>query len=140
MKKGIIRSNFKGKIFKSFKINQKFTFKFDELLENKVIEIKIETDKKMKFYSLKIKKIYLFQKKKNFTKRLVYKETIITNSLYKSIKFINKPNVIEFARLYGFQVDFQRDVWKDDVSKLFMKNILMTKIKLLILVKLYLQI
>ena len=26
-----------------------------------------------------------------------------------------KPNVIiEFARLYGFQVDFQRDIWKDD--------------------------
>ena len=26
-----------------------------------------------------------------------------------------KPNIIiEFARLYGFQVDFQRDIWKDD--------------------------
>ena len=26
-----------------------------------------------------------------------------------------KPNIIiEFARLYGFQVDFQRDIWKND--------------------------
>ena len=26
-----------------------------------------------------------------------------------------KPNIIlDFARLYGFQVDFQRDIWKDD--------------------------
>ena len=25
------------------------------------------------------------------------------------------PNIIiEFARLYGFQVDFQRDIWKND--------------------------
>ena len=28
---------------------------------------------------------------------------------------MNKPNIIiEFARLYGFQVDFQRDIWKND--------------------------
>ena len=26
-----------------------------------------------------------------------------------------KPNIIiEFARIYGFQVDFQRDIWKND--------------------------
>ena len=46
----------------------------------------------------------------------MYKETIITNSLYNSAVSLGiKPNIIiEFARLYGFQVDFQRDVWKDD--------------------------
>ena len=54
--------------------------------------------------------------KKNFKKKLVYRETIITNSLYNSaISLGIKPNIIiEFARLYGFQVDFQRDVWKND--------------------------
>ena len=47
---------------------------------------------------------------------MVYKETIITNSLYNSAINLNiKPNIIvEFARLYGFQIDFQRDVWKND--------------------------
>ena len=46
----------------------------------------------------------------------MYKETSITNSLYNSAINLNiKPNIIiEFARLYGFQVDFQRDVWKND--------------------------
>ena len=108
----------KEKSLKVLKINQKFTFKFDELLENKVIEFKIETDKKNEVLFIKNKEnIFISKKiKKNFTKRLVYKETIITNSLYNSALNLSiKPNVIiEFARLYGFQVDFQRDVWKDD--------------------------
>ena len=53
---------------------------------------------------------------KNFTKNIVYKETVISTSLYdNAINLGIKPNIIiEFARLYGFQVDFQRDVWKDD--------------------------
>ena len=47
---------------------------------------------------------------------MVYKETIIENSLYNSALDLEiKPNIIiEFARLYGFQVDFQRDIWKND--------------------------
>ena len=49
-------------------------------------------------------------------KEIVYKENIILQSLYKSA--INKKipaNVItEFARVYGFQVDFQRDIKKQD--------------------------
>ena len=63
---------------------------------------------KNKFYSEIVKK--------NFTKKLVYKETIITSSLYNNaVKLGISPNVIiEFARLYGFQIDFQRDVWKND--------------------------
>ena len=108
----------KEKSLKVLKINQKFTFKFDELLENKVIEFKIETDKKNEVLFVKNKENIFISKniKKNFTKRLVYKETIITNSLYNSALNLSiKPNVIiEFARLYGFQVDFQRDIWKDD--------------------------
>ena len=49
-------------------------------------------------------------------KEIVYKENTILQSLYKSA--INKKipaNVItEFARVYGFQVDFQRDIKKQD--------------------------
>ena len=52
----------------------------------------------------------------NLTKKLVLKEGVIRSSLYKSATNQNiSPNVIiEFARLYGFQVDFQRDIRKND--------------------------
>ncbi len=49
-------------------------------------------------------------------KEIVYKENTILQSLYKSAINKNIPaNVItEFARVYGFQVDFQRDIKKQD--------------------------
>ena len=52
----------------------------------------------------------------NLTKKLVLKEGVIRSSLYKSATNQNiSPNVIiEFARLFGFQVDFQRDIRKND--------------------------
>ena len=105
------------KSLKILNINQKFIFKYDNLSE-KLIEFKIETDKKNEIlFSRTDESNFKTQKiQKNFKKKLVYRETIIKNSLYNSaINLGIKPNVIiEFARLYGFQVDFQRDVWKDD--------------------------
>jgi len=61
----------------------------------------------------------LFEKKTivtNLNKRIVFKEAKILQSLYKTaIKLKVKPNIIiEFARIYGFQVDFQRDIKKND--------------------------
>ena len=52
----------------------------------------------------------------NLEKKIVLKEGIIKSSLYKSaIQEDISPNIIiEFARLYGFQVDFQRDIRKND--------------------------
>ena len=49
-------------------------------------------------------------------KNIIYKENIILQSLYKSATDQNiPPNIIvEFARIYGFQVDFQRDIRKQD--------------------------
>ena len=60
-----------------------------------------------------------FEKKKiitNLNKRIVFKEGKILQSLYRTAVNLNiKPNiVIEFAGLYGFQVDFQRDIRKND--------------------------
>ena len=109
----------KEKALKLLKINQKFNFKLDNLTGKKVIEFVIETDKKNQIVFKRIakKKTFISKKiKKNFIKKLVYKETVITNSLYNSaINLGIKPNIIiEFARLYGFQVDFQRDVWKNN--------------------------
>ena len=52
----------------------------------------------------------------NLEKKIILKEGIIKSSLYRSATKENiDPNIIiEFARLYGFQVDFQRDIRKND--------------------------
>ena len=49
-------------------------------------------------------------------KKIIYKENIILQSLYKSASDQNVPanTIIEFARIYGFQVDFQRDIRRKD--------------------------
>ena len=49
-------------------------------------------------------------------KKIIYKENIILQSLYKAATDENIPpnTIIEFARIYGFQVDFQRDIRKED--------------------------
>ena len=61
----------------------------------------------------------LFKRKKiitNLNKKIIFKEGKITQSLYKTAIDLNvQPNIIiEFARIYGFQVDFQRDIRKND--------------------------
>ncbi len=49
-------------------------------------------------------------------KKIVYKENIILGSLYRAATKEKIPAniIIEFARIYGFQVDFQRDIRKKD--------------------------
>ena len=49
-------------------------------------------------------------------KRIIYNENLIIQSLYKAAtdKKIPANTIIEFARIYGFQVDFQRDIRKND--------------------------
>ena len=118
-KKLILNTILKEKDLKTLRTNQKFTFKFDKLSNQKIIKFVIETDIKNELIFIKDKSESKFiskKIKKNFKKKLVYKETIIKSSLYDSaIDLKIKPNVIlEFARLYGFQVDFQRDIWKND--------------------------
>ena len=49
-------------------------------------------------------------------KKIIYTENMILQSLYKAATDQNIPPniIIEFARIYGFQVDFQRDIRKED--------------------------
>ncbi len=49
-------------------------------------------------------------------KEILYQENIILESLYRSAssKKIPANTIIELARIYGFQVDFQRDIRKKD--------------------------
>ena len=49
-------------------------------------------------------------------KEIIYKENLIVQSLYKAATDQKIPAniIIEFAGIYGFQVDFQRDIRKND--------------------------
>ena len=53
-------------------------------------------------------------------KKKVLSENIITKSLYSSAtkSNINPDTIIEFARIFGFEIDFQRDIRKNDYFKI----------------------
>ena len=65
----------------------------------------------------------LFEKKTiitNLNKKIIFKEGKILQSLYKTAVDLKvQPNIIiEFASIYGFQVDFQRDIRKNDIFQI----------------------
>ena len=118
-KKIVLENIKKLKEIKSLKLNQKIFFKIDRKDQVKIIEFKIEIDKKRDAIFKRDANFASFNSKiieKDLTKVVIFKEGIIQNSLYSTaINLGIKPNtIIEFARLYGFQVDFQRDIWKGD--------------------------
>ena len=53
-------------------------------------------------------------------KKNIYAENIISNNLYTSAieAKINPDTIIEFARIFGFEIDFQRDIRKNDYFKI----------------------
>ena len=106
-------------------------FNINKLNTNQKIQIILDqTNNKIKEFIFQIsntEKIYLSknseEKKFNekiltlkLNKKIVYKENVILQSLYKAATDQNIPpnTIIEFARIYGFQVDFQRDIRKKD--------------------------
>ena len=109
----------KSKI-KKFNQNQKINL----TLENdknfrKLLSITIPVSKSRKLEIFKDVNRDTFTKREivtNLKKKVVLKEGVIKSSLYRSAtKEDISPNVIiEFARLYGFQIDFQRDIRKND--------------------------
>ena len=114
------------------KKNLKSNYNLNNLKTNLDIEFTIDqsNNKKIIFFILPVsrtKKIYLtrkletnsFEKKiiiTNLNKKIIFREGKILQSLYKTAIDLNiQPNIIiEFARIYGFQVDFQRDIRKND--------------------------
>ena len=56
----------------------------------------------------------------NLNKIIVYREGKITQSLYRSAirKKIPANIIVEFARIYGFQIDFQRDIRRNDTYQI----------------------
>ena len=118
-RKLFLKSVAKNKNIKILKLNQKISFKIDKRSNTKIINFSVEIDKKKNIFFERIdgeKKFISKIIEKDLKKSITYKESIITTSLYSAaLKLGIKPNtIVEFARLYGFQVDFQRDIWKND--------------------------
>ena len=126
-KKIILKNIFNNKKIKKIFKNQVISFQIDKKEPVKVVEINFTISKttniifkrdmlKDKFVATKIEK--------NLRKDFAYKESVIKNSLYSSaIKEKIPPSlIIEFARIYGFQIDFQRDIWKNDMFQIIYEN------------------
>ena len=118
-KKVFLETVKKNKEIRILRPSQKIYFKIDKKDIFKIVEFRIQINKKKEIQFVKdfnSKKFNSNVLEKELEKVITYKESKITNSLYQTaISLKIKPNIIiEFARLYGFQVDFQRDIWKDD--------------------------
>ena len=129
------------KILENYSVEKKEIIKVKKSLQNiinlnklntkQLIQFTLDkTDNKIKEFSFQIsntQKINLTRNNSNdvfdeeilsikLDKEIIYKENIIIQSLYKSATDEKIPAniIIEFARIYGFQVDFQRDIRKQD--------------------------
>ena len=127
--KNTLKSVSKLKFVKKLSRNQKIFFKIDRKDPAKILEFSIPINKTKKYVFIRNLETGKFDYKeieKSLTKVITYKEAEINNSLYSSaIDKGIKPNlIIDFARIYGFQVDFQRDIWKKDSFQIVYENFL----------------
>ena len=102
--------------------NQKIEFTIDQ--KNNVIrEFIFKLSKTEKIYLTRDTETKEFNQKillTRLSKNIVYKENVILDSLYRSAtqKKVPAGIIVEFARIYGFQVDFQRDIRKKDTFQI----------------------
>jgi len=129
------------KILENYQIQKKEISKIKNALKEKVNLNKLNTKQIIEFsldktnnqineFTFQIsnkQKVFLLRDSTNNTfnneivsiklnKKIVYKENLILQSLYKAATDEKIPAniIIEFAGIYGFQVDFQRDIRKQD--------------------------
>ena len=98
--------------------NQKIIFTLDQS-NNLIKEFIFQISNTKKIFLNKDINVDGFSQKilvTKLNKKIIYSENVILQSLYKSAvdKKIPINTIIEFARIYGFQVDFQRDIRKRD--------------------------
>ena len=103
----------------NLKTNLEIKFTIDESNNKKITYFIFPISRTEKIQLVRNLETDLFKKKTiitNLNKKIIFKEGKILQSLYKTaIDLKVQPNVIiEFARIYGFQVDFQRDIRKND--------------------------
>ncbi len=106
----------------NLKINDQLEFTVDRS-NSKIIELSYPVSKTKKIYLLRSKDFKTFNGKIITTKlvrKILYEENIIMNSLYKSAIDVGIPDgiIVEFARIYGFEIDFQRDIRKKDTFQI----------------------
>ena len=114
-----IKKNLNNVNLNNLKTNQIITFTIDQSKNKKITYFLFPVSRTEKIELTINLETNLFKKKKiitNLNKKIVFKEGKISQSLYRTAIDLNiKPNIIiEFARIYGFQVDFQRDIRKND--------------------------
>ena len=115
--------NIKSKLIKKINLNklntnQKIHLTIDQA-NNKIKEFIFQVSNKERVLLTRNEKEDNFNQEILLTKldkKIIYQENIILQSLYKSAisKKIPANTIIELARIYGFQVDFQRDIQKKD--------------------------
>ena len=103
----------------NLKTNLNIKFTIDRSNNKKITSFLFPVSRTEKIQLIRDSASNLFDKTKiitNLKKKIIYREGKIIQSLYKTaIDLKVQPNVIiEFARIYGFQVDFQRDIRKND--------------------------
>ena len=114
-----IKKNLSKKInLNKLSTSQKIVFTIDQS-NNFIKNFIFQVSNTEKIYLSRNIKNDKFQQKIVLTKlrkKIIYNENVILQSLYKSASDQNVPIgiIIEFARIYGFQVDFQRDIRKKD--------------------------
>ena len=102
------------------KLNTKQIIEFSlDKTNNQINEFIFQISNKQKIYLVKDNSDNTFNDEIisiKLDKKIIYKENLILQSLYKAATDEKIPAniIIEFARIYGFQVDFQRDIKKQD--------------------------
>ena len=110
----------KTEILKKIKVNDKYEILINQS-SNELLELKLPKSKKEKIIITKNNTNYEKKTiKTQLEKNIIYSENIISKSLYNSAikNKIPANTIIEFARIYGFQVDFQRDIQKGDTFQI----------------------
>ena len=107
----------------NLKTNLEIKFTIDQSNNKRVISFLFPISRTKKIQLTRNLETDLFEKKvitTNLIKKIIYKEGKILQSLYKTAIDLNvQPNmIIEYARIYGFQVDFQRDIRRNDNFKI----------------------
>ena len=114
-----IKNNLKKKVNLN-KLNPRQSIQFSlDKTNNKIIEFTFQISNTEKIFlkrNISDNKFYQKILTIKLEKEIIYKENVILQSLYKAATDQKIPanTIIEFARIYGFQIDFQRDIRKHD--------------------------
>jgi len=130
-----IKNSLKKKInLNKLSTKQIIQFSLDKT-NNKIEEFEYQISNTQKIYLKRNIKEDNFDKEIisiKLNKKIIYKENLIVQSLYKAAvdQRIPANTIVEFAGIYGFQVDFQRDIRKNDKFQIMYEIFLNEKKKI----------